>query len=298
MSKCLVLLLATSWCTKRTFAVTIGMQPLRESDAPSLPQIKGIYFEPIGSSDYVCHKNLIPRDCNGTLAVDLSKDSSITFEWVASDSSSSKYISLRGAGQDAVNFEFLAQFACDGAVPKQAIDGDKVSVSFDFIPNAAVGEFSYNQGLSFIDFEKFGGNCRISSVMQFGAGPSGELNLDITRASFTVNYNNTNVVQGSQLYSIGTSKHNWINFGSTASDSTIYSIKSLPVDASSPTTAPPNGAPIVPSDPTPTLAPAPTESSSDTDNNRGVTSGGSSGCSFMHFAMSTVGIIMTLLYMF
>jgi hypothetical protein len=81
------------------------MKPVREPDAQSLTKVNGIYFEPIGSNDYVCHKDVIPRDCNGTIAIDLSKDSSITFEWVASDSSPvDKYISLRGAETNTVKF--------------------------------------------------------------------------------------------------------------------------------------------------------------------------------------------------
>jgi hypothetical protein len=203
--------------------------------------------------------------------------------------------------------EFYAEYECDGTVPYQGINGDSITYTFDYLSNAAVDKFAYIQAESFIDIEKFGSSCSIFSRMVFGAGPSGELNLDITRASFTANYDNTKVVQGSKIYTVGTSKFNWINFGSTASASSIsFGVKRILEDPSASPTAPPTAAPTVSSRPTsvPSFTPAPTRSSSPTASptekvtkTRDATSG-SMYCSRTHFMASFVGIMMTLVYMF
>jgi hypothetical protein len=88
--------------TLRTImAVTIGMKPIRISKAQKLETINGIYFQPIGSDNFIC-EDTIPRQCNSTIPVDLSNDSSITIEWVASDSESGeRYISLSTLGENS-----------------------------------------------------------------------------------------------------------------------------------------------------------------------------------------------------
>ena len=73
--------------------VTIAMKPF--DGAEQLSQIVGRYFEPVDSTDKVCHDDVIPRDCDGTLEIDLtSGDSTLTFDWVASDVPHEKYLSL------------------------------------------------------------------------------------------------------------------------------------------------------------------------------------------------------------
>jgi Predicted solute binding protein len=196
-------------------------------------------------------------------------------------------------------------YECNGDESYQVIEGDSISYTFDYFPNTpAVGEFSYIQANSFIELGKFGSMCGIFVRMEFGAGPSGELNLDIKKASFTANYDNTKVVQGSKAHVVSTTKFNWIDFGSTASATSIsFDVKRIPIYPSSSPTDPPTGSPTVSSRPTttPTYTPAPTKSSAPTASPtekvitiRDATSG-SKYCS-THFMVSTVGVMMAALF--
>ena len=69
----------------------IAMKPFE--DPSMLSQISGIYFEPIVSTDNYCDESSIPRNCGGKIDLDLSADSNIEFEWIASESMD-KYISV------------------------------------------------------------------------------------------------------------------------------------------------------------------------------------------------------------
>lgn len=69
----------------------IAMKPFE--DPSMLSTISGIYFEPVVSTDNYCDESSIPRNCGGKIDVDLSADSNIEFEWIASESMD-KYISV------------------------------------------------------------------------------------------------------------------------------------------------------------------------------------------------------------
>ena len=178
--------------------------------------------------------------------------------------------------------ELFARYECDGNVQYQEIQGGDIAYSFDYFPDTSVGEFRYIPKDSFLEIGIFGDSCFLFSRMEFGVGLSGQLKLEFSRASFTLNYDKTKVEQGSRNFGFNTTKFNWITFGNNIkSDSTSFFIQSIPIYPSSVPTKAPTAAPTVSFSPSavPSFTPAPTKSAAPTENEvtdeRNITSGSS-----------------------
>jgi hypothetical protein len=240
--------------------VTIAMKPF--DGAEQLSQIVGRYFEPVDSTDKVCHGDVIPRDCDGTLEIDLTSGvkSILQFDWVASDVPHEKYLSLGidSTSTGKVQFEFSATSECSDTEStgiSQEIEAADIDYTFDFIPGADAS-YMYDVADSFIEFE----GCQIFSRMTFNVtGTAAGLNLDFAKFSFSAAYDSSNVVQGNQVYTWSTSKFNWIQFeGVTdlAADLITNTVKDAPMYLSaSPSSSPSTESPTSTESESPSTSP-------------------------------------------
>jgi hypothetical protein len=255
--------------------VVIGMKPFE--DYSKLTNITGLYFEPVDpTSETVCPGDIIPTECEGTIALDLSNDSTITFDWVGSTMPRDKYISLEIDGSvGTVQFEFYAKYACNDDQPYQVITGQNISYSFrSFDDDASFNppKYAYDKDKSFIELGKWStssSTCKIFSKISFDVdltdgGTNPGLSLDFSSFSATAQYDNTNVIQGEQIYGWSTRKYNWIQLegvSELAEGFVTYEIKDQPYFVK-PSAAPsePKLPPTVSPSPSPSVSPSSTSS--------------------------------------